>query len=181
MATVHIDETAGSDDNGVGSIEQPYQSLAFALYSASDTTPKVLTRKDPNSEYDEPTQSALKKAKKLAEGIEKKKKKAQELAERAATAQNADRERREKELEESRNIILKEDENLPKATTVRVIDSGRMFHSHRDYRASSALSNLFVVSGSEFEAGFTVSVIRRASSSSSSEMGLAIFKQSYLV
>jgi asparaginyl-tRNA synthetase len=121
MSTYYIDETAGSDETGVGSIEKPFQSLAFALFKAGAETPKLLSRKDPNSEYDEPTQSSLKKARKNADGLEKKRKKAEELAERAATAQNADRERREKALEESRKIVLKEDESLPKAVTVRAL------------------------------------------------------------
>jgi asparaginyl-tRNA synthetase len=119
MSTYHIDETAGSDNTGAGTIASPFQSLAFALFKAGTETPKLFIRKDPNTEYDEPTQSALKKARKNAEGLEKKRKKAEELAERAATAQSADREKREKALEDSKKIVLKEDESLPKATKVR--------------------------------------------------------------
>lgn len=116
MASIYIDETAGSDETGRGTQEQPYQTLAFALYSHSDAL--LLIRKDPNSEYEEPTQSALKKAKKGADGIEKKRKKAEELVERDAQQKKEERERREKLLEESKKMVLEEDSSLPAATKV---------------------------------------------------------------
>ena len=65
MSTIHVDETTGSDETGTGTPEQPYQSLAFALFAHPDA--KVLARKDAGAAYEEPTQSALKKAKKGAE------------------------------------------------------------------------------------------------------------------
>ena len=116
MASIYIDETAGSDETGKGTQEQPYQTLAFALYSHPDGL--LLVRKDPNSDFEEPTQSALKKAKKGADGIEKKRKKAEELAERDAQLKKEERERREKLLEESKKIVLEEDPSLPAATKV---------------------------------------------------------------
>ena len=82
MAPIHVDESTGSDETGKGTPEAPYQSLAFALYTHPDG-PYVI-RKDASGTYEEPTQSALKKAKKGADGIEKKRKKAEELAEREA-------------------------------------------------------------------------------------------------
>ncbi|EMD33267.1 hypothetical protein CERSUDRAFT_87578 [Gelatoporia subvermispora B] len=120
MASIYIDETAGSDETGKGTQEQPYQTLAFALYSHSDAL--LLIRKDPNSEYEEPTQSALKKAKKGADGIEKKRKKAEELAERDAQQKKEERERREKVLEESKKIVLEEDSSLPAATKSKIVN-----------------------------------------------------------
>jgi asparaginyl-tRNA synthetase len=85
MAPIHIDETLGSDDTGKGTKEEPYKSLGQALFShGGDSTASYLIRKDQTVQYDEPTQSALKKAKKTADGIEKKKKKQEELAERNA-------------------------------------------------------------------------------------------------
>ncbi|OCH93522.1 asparaginyl-tRNA synthetase [Obba rivulosa] len=118
MASIYIDETAGSDEIGKGTQEQPYQTLAFALYSHSDAL--LLIRKDPNSDYEEPTQSALKKAKKGADGLEKKRKKAEELAERDAQQKKEERERREKLLEESKKIVLEEDPTLPPATKAKL-------------------------------------------------------------
>jgi asparaginyl-tRNA synthetase len=114
MASFYVDETAGSDLTGVGSQEAPYQSFAHALFAQGQSA-KVLVRKDPSAEYEEPTQSALKKAKKGADGLEKKRKKAEELAEAAAL----EREKRDRLLEESKKIQLVEDATLPPAVKVR--------------------------------------------------------------
>ena len=117
MAPIHVDEATGSDEIGKGTPEQPYQSLAFAVYSYPEGPYAI--RKDASGTYEEPTQSALKKAKKGADGIEKKKKKAEELAEREAKEQAAARERREKKLEESKKIVLQMDPCLPTPVKVR--------------------------------------------------------------
>lgn len=118
MAQIHIDETAGSDATGTGASDQPYQSLGAALFNHG-ATESYLTRKDSSATYEEPTQSSLKKAKKTAEGIEKKRKKQEELAEREAKEKGEERERKEKLLEESKKIVLVEDPALPKATKAR--------------------------------------------------------------
>jgi len=121
MTAFHIDETAGSDVTGNGSAEQPYQTLAFALFTHGAASPlQLLYRKDPSGTYEEPTQSALKKAKKGADGLEKRRKKQDELAEKEAKDKGEERERREKLLEESKKIILIEDSALPKAIKVLI-------------------------------------------------------------
>ncbi|KAF7976433.1 hypothetical protein HWV62_6859 [Athelia sp. TMB] len=122
MASIHIDEKAGSDTAGKGTQDQPYESLAFALYTHQTEEPaaKYLIRKDAAGSYEEPTQSALKKAKKGADGLEKKRKKAEELAAKDAAADTEEKERREKLLTESKKIVLKEDESLPKATRAKL-------------------------------------------------------------
>ena len=117
MAPIHVDEASGSDTTGKGTSEQPYQTLGFALFTHGDTD-GFLIRKDANSPYDEPTQSSLKKAKKTSDGLEKKRKKAEELAGREAKEQGDEKEKREKLLEESKAIVLKEDTSLPVATKV---------------------------------------------------------------
>lgn len=115
---VYICETSGSDTTGQGTQDQPYQSIAYALFIHGQSQ-ACQARKDPNTPYEEPTQSSLKKAKKNAEGLEKKKKKAEEQAERDAKKGEEEREKREKLLEESKKIVLEEDSSLPKATKVR--------------------------------------------------------------
>ncbi|ETW74813.1 hypothetical protein HETIRDRAFT_157725 [Heterobasidion irregulare TC 32-1] len=120
MSAFHVDEAAGSDTAGAGTPDAPYQSIAFALFTHGQDA-KVLVRKDANTPYDEPTQSALKKAKKGADGLEKKKKKAEELAEREAKAKGEERERREQNIEESKKIKLVEDESLPKAVKAKIV------------------------------------------------------------
>ena len=118
MAPIHIDETSGVDETGKGTQEEPYKSLGQALFNHGPTAASYLIRKDQSVQYDEPTQSALKKAKKTADGIEKKKKKQEELAERNAKEKGDEVEKREKLLEESKKIILEEDVSLPKAKKV---------------------------------------------------------------
>jgi asparaginyl-tRNA synthetase len=125
MASVYVDEAVGSDLTGDGSQQAPYQSLAHALFIQGQSA-KVLVRKDPNAEYDEPTQSALKKAKKGADGLEKKRRKAEELAEREAQANNEEREKRERLLEDSKKIQLVEDAALPAAVKVRTTRDARV-------------------------------------------------------
>ena len=118
MASFYVDETAGSDLTGAGSQEAPYQSLAHALFAHGQGA-KVIVRKDSSAEYEEPTQSALKKAKKGADGLEKKRKKAEELAEAAAL----EREKRDRLLEESKKIQLVEDATLPAAVKVHLTNA----------------------------------------------------------
>jgi len=112
MSTIYIDQTSGVDARGRGTIDQPYQTLAYAIFStlavAADGT-QYQIRKGPDTEYDVPTQSATKKAKKDAQGLEKKRLKA-EADERDARERQ---EKREKRLEESKKIVLVEDPSLP--------------------------------------------------------------------
>ena len=119
MAPIHIDETSGSDATGTGTPDQPYQTLGFAVFSHGGGSESFLTRKDSSGTYEEPTQSSLKRAKKTAEGIEKKRKKQEELAKREAKEKGEEKERREKLLEDSKKVVLVEDPTLPKAIKVR--------------------------------------------------------------
>ncbi|KAI0067609.1 asparaginyl-tRNA synthetase [Artomyces pyxidatus] len=119
MSTYHVDEAAGSDTTGTGTSDAPYQTIAFAFFTHGQDV-KVLVRKDATSPYDEPTQSSVKKAKKNADGLEKKAKKAKELAERDAQAKGEERERKEKLLEESKKIQLVEDPSLPAAVKAKI-------------------------------------------------------------
>ncbi|KAH7883255.1 asparaginyl-tRNA synthetase [Phlebopus sp. FC_14] len=121
MTTIYIDQASGVDAPGNGSIEQPYQSLAFAIFStpAADVdSTQYKIRKSSEVEYDAPTQSATKKAKKDAQGLEKKRLKAEaeekEIRER--------QEKREKRLEESRKVVLVEDPSLPKSVKSKIVN-----------------------------------------------------------
>jgi asparaginyl-tRNA synthetase len=115
---IHIDESQGSDSTGSGTSTTPYQSLAHALFAHGPSPPlKLLIRKDSTSAYEEPTQSALKKARKGAEGLVKKQKKQLELE----GEKERERERKEKVLEASKQIVLVEDPSLPKPTKVHPV------------------------------------------------------------
>ncbi|EIW80559.1 asparaginyl-tRNA synthetase [Coniophora puteana RWD-64-598 SS2] len=120
MATIYIDASSGSDAAGRGTLDQPYQTLGYAIFSTStdsvDST-KYLFRASAEAEYDAPTQSATKKAKKDAQGLEKKRQKA---AQEEKQLQEK-REKRERMLEESKKVIITEDESLPKATKAKIV------------------------------------------------------------
>jgi asparaginyl-tRNA synthetase len=116
MTSIYIDEAAGSDLTGAGSQAAPYHTIAHAFFTHGHAT-DVLVRKDSSAEYEQPTQSALKKAKKGADGLEKKRRKAEELAEAAAE----EREKRERLLEDSKKIQLVEDLTLPAAIKARTV------------------------------------------------------------
>ena len=116
MSLIYVDEAGGSDTTGDGSLEKPYQSLAQGVYAHSQAVFRI--RKTVDAEYEEPTPTSLKKAKKNAQGIEKKKKKDEEKAERDAEKQREENEKHEQLLEESKKIILQEDPALPTATRV---------------------------------------------------------------
>jgi len=117
-SALHIDEASGSDTTGTGTPEQPYQTLGFAIFTNASAS--YLIRKDATGTFEEPTQSALKKAKKTAEGLEKKKKKAEELAQREAQEKSSEQQKREKLLEDSKKIVLAEDASLSKATKAKL-------------------------------------------------------------
>ncbi|VDB91189.1 unnamed protein product [Peniophora sp. CBMAI 1063] len=117
MSSFYVDEAKGSDTAGKGTENQPYQSLAYALFTHGQDA-KLLVPKD--GAWEEPSQSALKKAKKGADGLEKKRKKAEELAARDAEAKAKEGEKREKLIEESKKIVLTEDASLPKATKSKI-------------------------------------------------------------
>ncbi|KZV61943.1 asparaginyl-tRNA synthetase [Peniophora sp. CONT] len=117
MDAFYVDEASGSDTAGKGTQNQPYQSLAYALFTHGQDA-KLLVPKD--GAWEEPSQSALKKAKKGADGLEKKRKKAEELAARDAEAKAKEGEKREKLIEESKKTVLTEDASLPKATKSKI-------------------------------------------------------------
>jgi len=112
MPSVYIDQAIGVDVPGNGTIDLPYQTLAYAIFttpSAEIDNTVFQIRKSVDAEYDAPTQSATKKAKKDAQGLEKKRLKAEAEEKEARERQ----ERREKRLEESRKVVLVEDASLP--------------------------------------------------------------------
>jgi len=113
---IYVDESEGSDAVGDGSQTSPFLTLGFALFTNPADTVTALIRKGSTDEYQEPTQSALKKARKTADGLEKKRKKAEELAAKEVQKSTEDKEKREKLLEESKRVILEEDQTLPKAS-----------------------------------------------------------------
>lgn len=101
-----------------GSEEEPYQTAAYALYEQPDA--KVFVYKQVENsdqfEYTEISASALKKAKKGAEGIKKKLEKQAQLD----AAAKAKEEEQAKRLAELDLIKIEEDLSLPKATKIKL-------------------------------------------------------------
>ena len=112
--TVYVDETAGSDESGDGTLAQPYKSAAHAIFAQGPSPPLVImTRKSDTEEYAPIGVSPLKRAKKGAEALEKQRKKALEAEAKAKEQAEL--------LEKSKAITLTENPDLPKAVKVRSI------------------------------------------------------------
>ncbi|GJE93514.1 asparaginyl-tRNA synthetase [Phanerochaete sordida] len=136
MSTTRVLETTGSGDAG--------KPLALALV-ASHADVKPFVRKDAADTYVVPVQvPALKKRKSGADGLDTRRKEPEELAEREVK-EKIERERRAKRIEESKNIVLTEDESLPQAKKTKIrhlehLRGQRVFvsgwvhrlHSHED-------------------------------------------------
>lgn len=110
---VYVDNDNGQDESGRGSRASPYANAAFAIYQHGEEVPIVIVKE---GQYNMISASALKKAKKNADGIAKKAEKSAKAAE-----QQASREAEEaKKIEQSKNIVIKEDTSLPKAKAIKL-------------------------------------------------------------
>lgn len=119
MSEVYIHDVTGVDSEAnSGSKESPYKTPAYALFVKEDAKVFVYKKDEETDGYVEISASALKKAKKGAEGLKKKLEKA-----KAAEAQKAQREADDaaKKLE-ALKITIKEDESLPKAIKAKIRD-----------------------------------------------------------
>ena len=142
MAPVYIDEATGSDESGSGTQNAPYKTIAYALFKHSDDA-EVQVRKNGEAPYDRPSDSALKKAKKGAEGLRKKAEKEAENAEREAKK----RAEVEHKLEESKKIVLKEDVTLPKAVKVCYLLIPAYQATHNLFYGKAKLNKLATLRG----------------------------------
>lgn len=122
MSSVYVNEKTGTDAAECGSQEKPYQSAAYAQFVAPEST--ILIHKENEEtkvfEYVEISASALKKAKKGAEGLRKKQEK--------QAKQDADAAKKEaeaaKKLAELDLIEITEDASLPAAEKVKLKSIG---------------------------------------------------------
>lgn len=124
---VHVDETAGKNEDGVpGTAEQPFQTLAYAYSATISHHPaptNFLIRKSAEEEYKPAAATTLKKAKKAHEIAVKKAQKEAAAAEKKAAEDAALAEKRRQHEEEAKKIVLKEDESLPKAKKIKIRDA----------------------------------------------------------
>lgn len=123
---VYVDESTGSDETGTGSLESPFHSAAQAIFTEGSSTPlTIMVRKTSTDEYAVISPSALKKAKKGADIIEKKQKKALEAEAKAAE--------KAVEAEKFKSVILEEDPSLPSA--IKVSYSGKRCCGNDSFRS----------------------------------------------
>ena len=118
--TVYVDESTGSDDTGDGTQDAPYATPLAAMIAKGTSDLSLLVRKTPADDWTPIGTSALKKAKKAYEINERKLKKAEENKDRLEKEARELKERDARRLEESKKLVLIEDEGLPVATRVSV-------------------------------------------------------------
>lgn len=119
MSQVYVNEKTGVDGSDVsGSEQQPFQTPAFALFQHEDAKVLVYKQLEDSEEfgYSEISASALKKAKKGAEGLKKKQEKLAKLQEQ----QQKNQDDAAKKLAEMELITIKEDESLPEAKKIKL-------------------------------------------------------------
>lgn len=117
--SVYVNEKTGKDGSQAAGTEQdPYQTPAFALYVNPDAKVLVYKQIEESEEfaYTEISSSALKKAKKGAEGLKKKQEKQLKLEEEK---KKKDEEMAQK-MAETDLIKIEEDTSLPKATKIKL-------------------------------------------------------------
>lgn len=118
---VYVNEKAGADKAETpGTKDQPYLTAAFAAFKSPEAKIYIYKQQDDSEEYaySEISASALKKAKKGAEGLKKKEEKQQKLKEQ----QKKTDEETAKRLAALDLIEIREDESLPKAKKIKMRD-----------------------------------------------------------
>lgn len=119
MSQVYVNEKTGADSADVsGSEQQPFQTPAFALFKNEDAKILVYKQLEDSEEfgYGEISASALKKAKKGAEGLKKKQEKQAKLQEE----QKKHEDDAAKKFAEMDLISIKEDKSLPQAKKIKL-------------------------------------------------------------
>ena len=117
---IHIDEQAGQDSSEAdGSESRPFKSVQHAFLHHGDQAQYFSKKKEGDeteATYKPAAKAALKKAANYADAQRKKAGKERELAIR----QQKEEEERQKALEETKKIVIKEDTSLPKAVKINL-------------------------------------------------------------
>lgn len=117
--SVYVHETSGVDSAETAGLEKsPFQTAAYALFQQPESKILVWKQKEDSDEfeYTEISASALKKAKKGAEGLKKKAEKQAKLAEQQAAKQQDNAAK----LAELDLIKIEEDKSLPEAKKIKL-------------------------------------------------------------
>lgn len=112
LAAVYVSDQ-GSDETGKGTEQAPYATPAYAFYISKSE--KILVLKE--GKYEDISPSALKKAKKGADGLAKKAEKAKKAAEAASAKADVESER----LEASKNIVITAPSGVEEAVRTKII------------------------------------------------------------
>jgi len=114
---IYASELTGSDETGDGSEAKPFKTVAKALKQSGDVEnfSKILVdaKDQTKGKYELVSKTALKKTRNYLETEAKKD--ASRLAKEAEDAQ-----RREKNLEEAKKVVIKQDPNLPEAPLCKI-------------------------------------------------------------
>ena len=125
-STVYVDEEIGIDNKETAGIEtEPFKTLQFAAYhidtSKRDVTYAFHTRKSPSAgKWVDVSSTAIKKAKKGYEVLQRKAVKEAELAARQNEEEKQREEARKAQEEEAKQITLKQDSSLPPAKAIKL-------------------------------------------------------------
>lgn len=120
--SLYIHDTTGVDAaTTAGSKEQPFQTAAYALYAQAEgaAEPKLFVFKAEENDFVEISASALKKARKGADGLRKKAAKQAEQAKKQQEQQAASAAKQMAALQ----ITIKEDTSLPAAVKTKIHDA----------------------------------------------------------
>lgn len=122
---MYISESRGSDEAGDGTEAAPLKTVLAALRKAAvEPFPQIyVDSKTADEKWAPVSESQLKKQKKLWQQEKRK-----EDASRAKQIEDA--KRREKNLEEAKNVVIEEDKSLPAAIQIKIRDTT----AHRDKR-----------------------------------------------
>ncbi|OQR73269.1 asparagine--tRNA ligase [Tropilaelaps mercedesae] len=118
---IYTSEKTGSDETGVGTADKPYKTVLQAMRHAKvEPLPDIFVdSKDSAEKYELISQAQKKKIKKIwvRENFKNPNK-----AAAAERREAEDAERREKNLEEAKQVVLVEDASLPKAKPLKIRD-----------------------------------------------------------
>lgn len=120
---IYVNESSGKDEDGAsGTQTSPFASTAYALYKNAEA--KVAIWKD--DAYEMVSASALKKAKKGAEGLKKK----ADKAVKALEQEEARKAEEAKKVDAAKSIVITEDSSLAPAKKIK-IDDGEKYRDQR--------------------------------------------------
>ncbi|GAB6031206.1 Asparagine--tRNA ligase, cytoplasmic [Chamberlinius hualienensis] len=124
IGEIYTSEKFGNDSGGDGSVKAPFKTILKAmLYAGKEPFPAIYVDGKEGQSYEPASQSQLKKIKK---NWQREQYKQEERLKKEAE----DREKREKNLEEAKKVVITEDASLPPAQRIRIGEA----EAHRSKR-----------------------------------------------